>query len=167
MAFLSETFVTKAYDKKGKKMAERKGAGVYTGYKKNYSPAKKSKGAADRKVLQSIAGSGRLSEGGAGGVGKAAARLAMSLANKKAGVSSVTKRTGVAQADKKIATKSKRRIGTVGQAHGSVSKKAGKEIRAERKSSGEALYDKKYYGRKSVNQKMSKVPAKAKGGRRG
>lgn len=50
----------------------------------------------------------------------------------------------------------KRRVGSWGKAAGSVKAKANKEIKAERKKSGEWLYDKKSYGRKSVNAKMPK-----------
>jgi hypothetical protein len=54
----------------------------------------------------------------------------------------------------------KRRLGTIGKAAGSVKGKANKEITAERKRSGESIYDKATYGRNTVSGKKRSVPLK-------
>ena len=123
-------------------------------------------GKAQAQTRRQMASPGRTTDAGAGSVASSAARLAISLANKAAGVSSNTKRsTGFMSAATKVASKPKRRIGTIGQAQGSVKAKAGKAIKAERKATGESLYDKKYYGKPSVNQRKPSAKVKPSSGR--
>lgn len=133
-------------------------------------------GQANARTRRQLTSKGSVSESGVGNIPASLLKLGITAAkalksnakpNAAAGVSSRTKRsTGfMSSAYPGMANVSKRRVGTMGKATGTVGKQASKQIKAERKRTGEYLYEKEFYGKRSVNQTMPSVKVKPSSGR--